>query len=177
MLFIRTNQMGETGSGSDYWDQTHDLRFEVGRYWTPHVKTEIGVSAPNRWDRGVSIPVEGVPYAYAQRTQQVTFVTPALTYQFYENQFAHPYVSVGTRLAFGTSHTFREESSATVKGIRYPIPRLDERSTIAAVRPFLAIGAKSYFDSRTYVRSEAMLAYGSARLVQFTLRLGVGVDF
>jgi hypothetical protein len=50
------------------WDTRGEVRFDVGRYWSTHLKSEVGVSLPQRWteDRcGDRIPVTGLPFGYA----------------------------------------------------------------------------------------------------------------
>jgi hypothetical protein len=41
----------------------------------------------------------------------------------------------------------------------------------------VAAGFKSYFNDRTFLRSEALIAFAAGRADQMTFRLGFGFDF
>ena len=53
---------------------------------------------------------------------------------------------------------------------------IDDETSILP-RPFAAIGCKSYFNDRVFVRSELLTAVGPAGYSHLTIRVGVGVDF
>ena len=170
---------GESGS----WRGTGAFELQGGRYWTSHLKTEAGVlHAPADENYGGDpVPLSGgtTGFALYRERTQVTHVSGAATYQFFENVFAHPYVSAGVRVGVGSSHRTRD-AFATVYSrgaASYPIPALDERRTIVQLRPFAAAGFKSYFTERTFVRSELAAAFGSRGVTQLSLGLGFGVDF
>jgi hypothetical protein len=160
-----------------YLQEQIDVRAEIGRYWTPHVKTELSINPPAEWTSGIDLSVPGVPFLTAYRTVKLTFVTPTLTYQFRDNAFLHPYVSAGARIGIGTVRTVQPFETVTINKITYTVPTIDEESRTVQVRPFVAVGAKAYLTRRTYVRPEALLAFSEAGMAQILLRLGLGVDF
>jgi hypothetical protein len=165
------------------WRGTGAIGLQGGRYWTSHLKTEAGVLyvAPDEDYGGEPVPLPGgvTGFATYRVRTHMTYVSGALTYQFFENVFAHPYVSAGARIGIGSSHRTREGfATAYTRGVvTYPIAPLDERRSVAQVRPFGAAGFKSYFTERTFVRSELSAAFSGDGLSQLSVGLGFGVDF
>ena len=175
---------GDPYGAYSWWDQRGEIRFDLGRYWTTHLKTEIGVSLPQTWTDfrcGDRIPVAGLPLGWACSSptvdQRLTSVSPGFTYQFLENAFAHPFVSAGVRVGVQETHVHGREEVRTLNRISYTVPAIDRRTTTIRANPFLAAGFKSYFNDRAFVRSEALVALDSGRADEMTFRLGFGVDF
>lgn len=160
----------------EYWQQTAEYRFDVGRYWTTHFKTglSLGMSPElNGYENGALV-VNGISrFVSNERTARVMTLAPAATYQYFENSFLHPYVTGGARVSVIDEHRFRHHFSA----VPYPVPPLDERRTIVLARPFVAAGAKSYVNEQAFIRSEALVALGGKGITQVTLHVGVGIDF
>lgn len=165
------------------WRGVGAIGLQGGRYRTSHLKTEASLLyVPANDDFGGDpVPRPGNVTAFASyrvRTR-LTHLSGALTYQFFENVFAHPYVSAGARIGVGSTHRSRD-GFATVhtRGIvNYPIPPIDERRPIVQVRPIAAAGFKSYLTERTFVRSEMSTAFSGRGLTQLSLGFGFGVDF
>ena len=145
---------------------------ELGRYWTAHLKSSIGVTTA-----GQTI-YSG--YSYDGRVSRETWSTtgPAafsatLGYQFFENVFAHPYVVGGVRMA-SASNGIRTWLSVPPYGV---VSSQDSPSRLLA-RPVLGGGFKSYFgNGRAFMRSELLMAidpHGSSHAV---LQVGAGIDF
>jgi hypothetical protein len=175
---------GEAGNlFVESWSATAAVSGGVGRYWTSHWKTEVGVVNYPR-DNGfgqepVPLPA-GVAYAFYRAQIQRRQLVAAGTYQFLENVFAHPYLSAGTRVGFVNIHKVRDTRVSVYNGRTetvYQLPPLDQRETLVQVRPFLAGGFKSYFNERAFVRSELSTSFSRRGLSQFVMRLGFGVDF
>jgi hypothetical protein len=168
----------------DDWNGTGTIQLDAGRYWTSHWKTEGSIAyIPHRQRYGSDlVPVAGGTLAYApfETNTRVTQISAAATYQFFENVFAHPYLSVGARFGiidFQKSRSGAATLYSTRAPVTYPIPPLEVRETIVQVRPLVAAGFKSYFDERAFIRSELSSAFGPHGLSQVTVRLGFGVDF
>jgi hypothetical protein len=165
------------------WRGTGALGLQVGRYWTSHLKTEAALLYVPASDDfgGDPVPLPGglTGFATFRVRTQLTHLSGALTYQFFENVFAHPYVSAGARIGIGSTHRSRDVfATVYTRGVvNFPIPPIDEHRTIVQVRPFAAAGFKSYFTERTFVRSELSTAFSSRGLTQLSLGLGFGVDF
>jgi len=172
----------ETNGGA-YASDKLETRVDLGRYWTNHLKTEVGVSLPthseNYYDY-YSFPVPGLTrggFAANHVSERLTIVAPTLTYQFFENAFVHPYVSTGFRLMLWQSRLVREAQTHTESGISYAVPPLDRTTSTVKAYPHLAGGFKTYFNEKTFIRTEALIAIGSNGATHTALRMGVGFDF
>jgi hypothetical protein len=148
---------------------------DFGRYWTPHLKTSIAVMTTRQ--EGYGGPSVFDPRAFTTSYSEV-ITQPAgfgasVSWQFFDNDFVHPYVTAGARFA-STSET------TSVYSTRAPYGLLLTRSTPSRVeaRPVIGGGFKSYFgNGRAFMRSELVMAiapHGSANAV---LTIGAGVDF
>ena len=108
----------DTGVSWDGWEQKADYRLDVGRYWTPHLKTEVAFSTsnPSRDYETVRLVVPGVAaaFAYDEVDRQLYTVAPALTWQFFENNFVHPYVSGGVKIGILQEHRYRTGDHPTL---------------------------------------------------------------
>ena len=165
-----------------YWLAQGEYRLDFGRYLTPHLKAELGFSTTSEWHRydQESFPVAGLRgggFAYTERTLRLNIFSPAVTYQFLDNSLMHPYVTGGMRINVLRERRFRDQTTYRVSGVSYPVPAIDEDRTTTTVHPFVAAGCKSYLTSHTFVRSEALVAFGRSGSTHGALRLGFGVDF
>jgi hypothetical protein len=166
--------------GYEYWKQMAEYRFDLGRYWTTHVKASLslGVSPEFKDYKNGVVVVDGVSrFVSNERTARVTSIAPAVTYQFFENAFMHPYVTGGVRVTAINEHRFRTTRNYPPVATPYPGPPLEEQRTIVVARPFMSAGLKSYFNEQAFLRTEAIVALGGKGITQVTLNLGVGVDF
>lgn len=167
----------------DDWRLGLGVQADIGRYWTSHLKTEASYAYLTSHDVYASEPVpvpSGLAYASTHTEVGRQYVGAAMTYQFLDNAFAHPYVSGGLRVSVFDRHTVRAPTawySDRVSSREYPIPPLDVRSHELLVRPYVAAGFKSYFDERTFVRSEVSIVVGDRGPQHWALRLGAGIDF
>ena len=167
---------------TQYFDDTRiAYHLEVGRFLSTHLKTDAAViltSKTQSYDYA-SFAVPGVPsaYSFTQHDRQVTGYSGGLTYQFFENQMMHPFVTGGVQVATAADHRYRSATTYTLNRQTYTVPGLDQRSTDVLIRPFVAVGAKSYFNERTFIKSELALAARNTGFSHAILRLGFGVDF
>src|SRR5215470_1824209 len=80
---------------------------DIGRYWTPHLKTSVAVMTTRQENDGGP----GVFDPRAFTTGYTKIIThPAgfgasVAYQFFDNEFVHPYVTAGARLATTSTST------------------------------------------------------------------------
>lgn len=165
------------------WRSGLQVQADVGHYWNSHLKTEVSFAALTAHEgfasETVALP-EGMATAYWQTRVRRTQVGAAMTYQFFENVFAHPYVSAGMRATIHDNHRTRQPTAWVADRFRtvsYPIPPLETDEVDLLVRPYLAAGFKSYFNERAFIRSELSTVYNARGLSQWSLRLGFGVDF
>jgi len=181
LLAISTS---DTSAPWQTWQQKGEFRADFGRYWTTHLKTEAAVSVTNQWHdyESVFIPIPGQPvpgYSFTEVERRLIAVAPAVTWQFRENAFMHPYVSAGAKVGFLREDRFRQRRTDILPGGRgtYEVPGLDEQRMTVVARPFVAGGFKSYLSRTTFVRSEVRVAFAEDGVRQFSLGIGFGVDF
>ena len=164
-------------------DETVAWNLDAGRYLTPHLKLDGGLMlTPAQTVGRRTRPIAGLPPEYqyfdwALTTVHPTSVSGALTYQFRDNEFLHPYLSAGVRTIWQAEHTVRVAQTLRLRGVDYAIPGVDERTTSVIARPFVAVGCKSYFNSRVFMRPEVLVAFGPSGYSHSTWRIGAGVDF
>jgi hypothetical protein len=189
---VRVNEV-DRSDDLDYWEAQVEVRAQAGRYLTRRLKVELGVLAPMSYEfyESAYVPAPGLTlccgtpaglgFAGIDQHVRVLSFTPAVTWQFFDNTFVHPYVTVGVDAGVSRIHRFRAAgtSSMTSSGrtIRYDVPGVDTRETVTQARPFLAFGTKSYFNERWFARPEVQMGIARARIGQVSLRLGIGVDF
>lgn len=163
------------GSGSYDNDPSISLNLDVGRYVTNHLKADAGLTwtTPRSfYDFAPFDPSTGQLQSYTIRTVRPTILSGGMTYQFFENVFVHPYVTLGLRL------TVLPETLETYSGFNYPTPvQTSGKQTSLQVRPFGALGFKSYFNERWFMRTEFLLALDPHGVSHGTARIGFGVDF
>ncbi|HET9011071.1 MAG TPA: hypothetical protein VFN38_04615 [Gemmatimonadaceae bacterium] len=163
------------------WEQKAEYRFDLGRYWTTHLKTDVAVSASNPWQdyESLEVSVPGIPrgFAYQNVDRQLFNVAPAVTWQFRENTFMHPYVSGGVRIGLLQEHRHNENDTIRSGSITYQLPPVDERRTVVLARPFVAGGFKSYLSRSVFVRTEGRAGFADDGMRQLTGVIGIGVDF
>jgi hypothetical protein len=158
------------GTEADVVVPAGEWNAELGRYWTPHLKTSITLTTSG-----------GGVYcgAYTSQTWTQTEKTAgragfagAVAYQFLANVFAHPYVVAGLRMGpiSETTRTYSASSFQPLSTVTSPA-RLEARSILGG-------GFKSYFDNgRAFMRSELALAIGPQGTSHPVVRLGAGIDF
>jgi hypothetical protein len=172
----------------DYWEGQWQPGVQIGRFLTTHLKAEIGVRGPMRYDfyETISVPAPALPsgfgVTYADKHVRVLSFAPAITWQFFENTFVHPYLSAGVAVDVSDIHRFREAGTSSIvvsrTTVRYDVPGIDTRETAVTARPFFAAGSKSYFgNGRWFVRPEIEIGVNKSRIGAVSLRLGVGADF
>ena len=172
----------ETDAAWSGWEQKGEFRADAGRYWTTHLKTDIAVSATNSWhdyeSEQIAVPGSPVPaFSYIEFERRLYTVAPAVTWQFRENTFMHPYVSGGVKLGLLSEHRSRLGGTYRAGITSYTVPGLDEHDTRVLARPFVAGGFKSYVTRSVFVRTEGRLAFGTDGIRQVSVLAGMGMDF
>jgi hypothetical protein len=149
-----------------------DWDLELGRYWTPHLKTDFTITGSSR--RVFNATFRNLPgggFEWIQADPRKAGISAAATYQFLENVFAQPFVSAGIRV--GWVDTIRYSYAPRVYSVTS-----DHLSGGAASRSFVGAGFKSYFDNgRAFMKSEFIAAFDPHSPAVTTFRIGFGVDF
>src|SRR6185369_14805921 len=128
---------------------------EVGRYWTSHLKTSVAIAtAGQRNYGGGTYDPRAFTSSYSEDVTRPASVAVSGAWQFFENDFVHPYISAGARFASVSTTT-------TVYSTRAPY-QLAARSDTpdrVEVRPVVGGGFKSYFgNGRAFMRSELAMS-------------------
>jgi hypothetical protein len=149
---------------------------DFGRYLTQHLKAEAGLMWTTEryfYNYNYTYP-QNFPLTSTQRSVQPTTFSGAMTYQFFENVFAHPYVSAGVHVT-----SFSEETQTLTYSSSFSTSptRSSSSRKYTEARPFVAAGYKSYFNDRLYVRSEILASFDKDGFSHATARLGIGFDF
>ncbi len=148
---------------------------DAGRFFTTHLKVDTGLMlTPSRTYYEYSPVVPGGQYSYVTRHVRPTSFSGALTYQFFENVFAHPYVSAGIRVTVLSEK--RQTVTYNPTNNTY-VTNVTGHQLSTEARPFVAAGFKSYFNERVYVRPELLIAADSHGVSHGTARFGIGFDF
>lgn len=166
------------------WYDTFATSLEVGRYWTPHVKTEAGVIVTT--EAGVFarqepfVPDGGSPiFIPREHHFRVTAFSASATYQFLENTWVHPFLTAGVHLTEERERAFSLEVPYYGRDFgRIDVPIEPPRqATVFSIRPVAMGGAKFYVNERGFVRTDLGVAWHDGRVAHVTWRAGIGVDF
>ena len=172
----------DLGDAYANWNGAWQSRVQVGYYLTPHLKAEMTASSPVTYefylDEPVALPGVLAPvFVFAEHRSRVFSVRPLATYQFFENAFAHPFVSAGLDIGVLDERVTRIQQTRRLNGLTYTVPPASVARDAVLLRPVVAAGFKTYFNERVFVRPEGNLAFRREGVAQFNLRLDVGVDF
>jgi hypothetical protein len=171
----------------DDWFHAWQGGFIVGRHVSRNLKVEVDGNVTGRGRRYVDrlVTVPGYPYPYpvvSEAETSVRSVGAAVTWQFRDNEWVHPFVRAGV------SADFERQLVRTWDQVFYPSDpsfgpptRLADQgvegsTTTTSARAMVGGGAKFYVSPRMFLRTEGLVALGRARQ-NVTLRVGFGVDF
>jgi len=174
ILGTSQRDFGSRSCGCGDTDPAPTWSVDTGRFLTTHLKVDTGLMLMRSRTYYLYVPTVPGSYSYFNRHVHPTIFSGALTYQFFENVFAHPYISAGVRVTALSEE--RTTFTYNPTNFRYETTVIGHQLT-AEVRPFGAVGFKSYFNERVYVRSELLLALDSHGVSHGTARVGIGFDF
>jgi len=156
----------------------------IARYWTSHLKTELGITTlsirEGFEDAPVALPSGQVAQTFNTLRSRQQQVVLSGVYQFFDNEFAHPYAAAGLRVGVLDIESRRSPYATIIQNGTYQsiqVPEHITNRTDVQVRPFLAFGSKAYFSERVFARPEFMVTVGHSGLSQVGLNLGFGIDF
>jgi len=170
----------------DHWYSVAAVNGTAGYYWSPHFKTEVevGFAGDGTIDAAEETPVPGQSFPYSRyrdhRLQETTVGATGL-YQFFENQWVHPFVGGGVEVV-RERHVADALPAATIRfstavpSLQLPVvPAVD--TVTYSVRPVLAGGFKFYVTPHAFVRADVRTAASTQRPVAWNWRGGIGFDF
>jgi hypothetical protein len=182
------SEVQETRGYRDEWFHTGQGGITLGRHLSPHVKVDVeftGSGEGRRFiDRYVTLP--GFPYPVPIGSEQhssLRQVVTTATWQFFDNEWIHPFVQGGVTVDFDRvrTHTWRQEhytGDPRLPGTRVVIAEEAKEGpiTTTTARAVVGGGVKMYASPRVFIRSDARFAAGR-RAQHLVFRIGVGVDF
>src|SRR2546423_1092160 len=97
---LATNRRDPVRSSWGGTDTSMVLNADAGRYLSTHLKADFGVSINERrsFVEFVDFSSDMQSNTYLRTQRRLASFSSAATYQFLENAFVHPYVSVGARM-------------------------------------------------------------------------------
>ncbi len=170
----------------DHWYSVAAINGTAGYYWTPHFKSEIeiGTSGEGTIDSEEETPVPGQSFPYPRyrdhKLRETTLGATAM-YQFFENQWVHPFVGVGAewvreRHLADALPASSIRVSTGVPSVSLPsVPAIDTISY--SVRPIVTGGFKFYLSPHAFVRTDVRTAFSADRPQAWQWRGGFGFDF
>jgi len=170
---------------TDTWDQWYDApaaSASVGRYWTPHIRSDFRLSVAGE-GRTFQQDRSGASGELFPRYHEHYFRTAAagvgLSYQFLENQWFHPFAGGGVDVERESHRILSPELRLPPRPEQPPLvlPRLETGPTVSyAARPFVTVGFKWYMHERAFIRSDLKTSFGRNQNFQNTFSAGIGVD-
>jgi hypothetical protein len=168
------------------WDDWYDAfagGVSVGRHLTPNLKTEIHAGATREGRIFTQSPVSPAdPFPIFRSREhyfRTTSIDAGLSYQFFENQWFHPFVGGGLQVI---RERHRIEVPQQFLPPRSPggpplsAPAVSSPPEVAySARPFVATGFKWYVAERAFVRTTLHVSVGRRGLTQ-SWTAGIGAD-
>lgn len=182
----RPGQEGPSSYGDD-WYTSARAAISVGRYWTPHLKTEAEVMTSGegmRYAQRVATLPDHTLWPYgAQEYFRLSQGSARVVWQLLDNRWIHPYVVAGVTLDADRRHALIAEQYQYPGDTRAPgIRRLvapqqtEEAATDYRVGAMVGAGAKLYLSSRTFANTAVLVTHAKPfKTVSFIL--GLGLDF
>jgi hypothetical protein len=172
----------------DRWYNAGTLAITAGRYLTRHLKIEAEGVVAGEGERYVTrlvqVPGGGGPFPISsEQFVRINGVSGAIVWQFFDNQWVHPFVSAGASLDFDRErrHTWPQSyyrGDPRVPGNEVQIVRegTEDLGTTRRARATIGVGAKVYVLPRAFFRTDARIGFDS-RSGHVALRVGFGTDF
>ena len=188
-LFLgHPGRLAGTDSAFDDWYAAGMLAITAGRYLTPHLKAEAEFTISGEGTRYVQqfVQVPGAgPYPIgSEQMVRTNGVGATLAWQFFDNQWVHPFVFGGVLLDFDRTrvHTwgqsyYRGDPRVPGNELRIVEERTIDLGTSRRVRGVIGTGAKFYVTERTFFRTDARAALDGESRGHLSFRLGFGMDF
>ena len=170
--------------GYDQWYSAAAINGSVGRYWTPHLKTEfeVGTAAQGEIDGAepAVVPALTFPFPrYREHKLRETTVGATAIYQFFENQWVHPFVGSGVELVH--ERHIADAIPATSVVISSAPVRLPAVAAVDSVsyslRPLVTGGVKFYVTPHAFIRTEVRASLTPDVPAALQWRAGLGFDF
>ena len=182
------NSADDADRYSDDWFNAVQANIVFGQQWTTHFRTEVGYSGSAQGRQYITqiVTVPGFPqptYFTAEQFSSMRELTITGQWQFFENQWVHPFVEAGVGLdavrtrrhsPFHTLYSGDPRLPSTQTAV---IPERNEGPTTEhRVRALVGGGVKLYATPRVFFRTDARAGV-SSRVDHLSLRGGIGIEF
>jgi hypothetical protein len=186
-LFLGRPDLPSQDRFDDTWYGTGEAAFGVGWHWTPQLKGEFEVSLSGEGRQYVyeSITAPNVAQTVFRSSQHYTStraVSAAATWQFFDNEWVHPFMQAGMSIDLDRSRSYVPASTFFTGDPRTGVTQIvtpEERTgphTTTSARALLGLGAKLYVTPRLFVRTDSRAVF-DRKTARLSFRAGVGVDF
>lgn len=168
------------------WDDWYDALsggVSVGRYLTPHVKTEIHAAMASEGRIYSQDPVLLTAPVPTYRSREHYFRTASagagVSYQFFENQWFHPFAGGGLEVVREHHRVHVPEQFLPQRGPGIPavsVPAVSFAPEVSyAARPFVTTGFKWYVAERGFLRTSIQASF-SRGTTHIAWTAGIGAD-
>src|SRR5262245_43819550 len=178
----------ENETSYDDWFHTGQGGIMIGRHVTRHLKVEFDASATGTGTRFIQryVTVPGSANRAligAEAELAIRSLAAAATWQFFDNEWVHPFVTAGFSADFDRRrvHVWQQPyytGDARVSGnqtLVVPESR-DGPDTTTRLRGLVGAGVKFYFTERGFVRTDGRITLGPNQQ-NVAFRIGIGLDF
>jgi hypothetical protein len=184
-------RLNSVDNSIDDWYHSGTIAISAARYLTPHLKLEGEAMFSGEGRRYVQqfVTVPGVPgvgpYPVGSEHRVRTHgFSAGVAYQFFENQWAHPFVFGGVAVDFDRTRVetwpqsyFRGDPRVPGNEIVLTQHRIEDRGTSREARAVIGTGAKVYMTRGSYFKTDVRVNAGGDSSGHVSFRLGFGVDF
>ena len=175
----------DVGPDWDRWYSAAAGGVTLGHYSTPHLKTEIQgtVSRAGRIFSQELIPAPGQPFpAFLSREHvfQAATLHAGVAYQFFENQWFHPFVGAGLELSRERHRVDVPQQIVPSRDPTTPQFTPGSRGTddvSYAAHPFVDAGFKWFVSDHAFLRGELATSISSRGFKQTAWSTGIGAEF
>jgi hypothetical protein len=167
--------------GYDEWYGTPQVALVAGRHMTNNLKWQVELSVSGDGGQFIQEPiaVPNSPYPIfvsSDRHTRVSAVQTSVVYQFFDNQWAHPFVHIGVAAGSERVRARRWPQQLRLGPNDLIVTAEDVHTTTHQVGLVVGTGAKLYITPRFFVRADTQVASFSLA-THLTFRAGLGVDF
>ena len=169
----------------DRWFSVAAAGVSVGRYLTPHLRADLQLTAAREGRVYGEEPIEapGDPFPRFRSVEhdfQATTVGAGLSYQFFENQWFHPFAGGGVEVLRERHRVVRPELILPRRDPGAPftiLPESTEETDVTyAARPFVSAGFKWYLTGRGFIRTDVRTSFSNRGATHVAWTAGIGVD-
>jgi hypothetical protein len=171
---------------ADDWFHTGQAGGVVGRHITRHLKVELEAAGTGGGAQFVQqfVTVPGLSFPYpvgSEVTTSVRSIVGAVTWQFFDNEWVHPFVTTGVAVDFErrSIHVWEQRyypGDPRAGSVLIAAERRDGSHTTRVLRGLFGGGVKLYVHEKAFIRADGRLSLG-ANPANIALRIGAGLDF